>query len=102
MFRPNTKHTQTNIFGYTNWISPMMARELQASEEQKFYELIFCNIKEEDFAILYSEIDSRPNAPINCLVGALLLQNKHRLTYEKLFDNIKFNLLFRQPLVYKP
>jgi len=93
MFKKNTRHTQTNIFGFTNIVSPQMAKELQDSEEQKFYELIFRNIIEEDFACIYSDTDSRPNAPINCLVSALLLQNKQRLTYERLFDNIKFNLL---------
>ncbi|MCF7859587.1 MAG: transposase [Candidatus Cloacimonetes bacterium] len=93
MFRKNTKHSQTNIFGFTNIVSSKMAKELQDSEEQKFYELIFCNIKEEDFACLYSETDSRPNVPVNCMVSALILQNRHRLTYEKLFDSIKFNLL---------
>lgn len=93
MFKKNTKHTQSNLFGFANSISPKMAEELQASEEQKFYELIFCNIREDDFACLYSDIDSRPNAPINCLVSALLLQNKQRLTYERFFDNIKFHLL---------
>jgi len=70
-----------------------MEKELQESEEMKFYDLIFCNIKEEDFACLYSETDSRPNAPVNCLVSALILQHRHKFTYEKLFDSIKFNLL---------
>ena len=98
MFKPNTSHRQTNIFGFANLITPKMAKELQESEEQKFYELIFCNIKEEDFACLYSEIDSRPNIPINCVVSAMLIQNRNRLTYEKLFDNIKFNLLTKTAL----
>ena len=98
MFKKNTKHTQSNIFGYANIISKKMAKELQASEEQKFYELIFCNIKEEDFACLYSEIDSRPNVPVNCLVSAILLQHRQKLTYEKLFDSIKFNLLTKTAL----
>jgi len=93
MFKPNTEHIQTNIFGFSNFISANMLKELQESEEMKFYELIFCNIKEEDFACLYSETDSRPNAPINSLVSALLLMNKQKLTYERLFGNIKFNLL---------
>lgn len=93
MFKKNTQHKQMNIFGFANCISATMSEELKASEEQKFYELIFCNIKEEDFACLYSDVDSRPNAPINCLVSALLLQNKQQLTYERLFHNIKFNLL---------
>lgn len=98
MFRKNTKHSQANIFGFANIVSPKMAKELQESEEQKFYELIFCNIKEEDFACLYSAIDSRPNVPVNCMVSALLLQQRHKLTYEKLFDNIKFNLLTKTAL----
>ncbi|MFA4853445.1 MAG: transposase [Bacteroidales bacterium] len=98
MFRKNTKHTQSNIFGFTNIVSPQMAKELQASEEQKFYELIFCNLKEEDFACLYSEIDSRPNVAVNCLISAILLQHRQKLTYEKLFDSIKFNLLTKTAL----
>lgn len=93
MFKPNTDHIQTNMFGFSNFISSDMLKELQESEEMKFYELIFCNIKEEDFACLYSEEDSRPNAPVNCLVSALLLMNKQKLTYERLFYNIRFNLL---------
>ena len=93
MFKPNKEHIQTNMFGFSNFISSEMLKELQESEEMKFYELIFCNIKEEDFACLYSEEDSRPNAPINCLVSALLIMNKQKLTYERLFHNIRFNLL---------
>ena len=98
MFKKNTKHRQANIFGFTNIVSPKMAKELQASEEQKFYEIIFCNIKEEDFACLYSEIDSRPNVPVNCMVSAILLQHRQKLTYERLFDSIKFNLLTKTAL----
>lgn len=98
MFKKNTKHRQANIFGFTNIVSPKMAKELQTSEEQKFYELIFCNIKEEDFACLYSEIDSRPNVPVNCMVSAILLQHRQKLTYEKLFNSIKFNLLTKTAL----
>ena len=93
MFKPNTEHNQTNLFGFSNIISEDMLKELQESKEMKFYELIFCNIKEEDFACLYSEEGSRPNAPINCLVSALLIMDKQKLTYERLFHNIKFNLL---------
>jgi len=93
MFKLNTKHTQTNLFGFSSLVSANMLKELQDSEAMKFYDLIFCNIKEEDFACLYSKTDPRPNAPINCLVSALLLMSKQKLTYERLFENIKFNLL---------
>jgi hypothetical protein len=98
MFKKNTKHEQSNMFGYANIISKKMAKELQESEEQKFYELIFYNIKEEDFAWLNSKTDSRPKVSIKCLVSAILLQHRHKLTYEKLFDSIKFNLLTKTAL----
>ena len=98
MFRKNTKHTQSNIFGFANIVSPKMSKELQESEENKFYELVFCNIKEEDFSCLYSDIESRPNVPVNCLVSAILLQQRQKLTYEKLFNNIKYNLLTKTAL----
>jgi hypothetical protein len=62
MYKPNNKHKQTDLFGFANYISREMAKEMQESEEQKFYDLIFCKIKEEDFACLYSETGSRPNA----------------------------------------
>ena len=98
MFKKNTKHTQTNLFGYTNIITPRLHKELQNSEEKKFYKLIFCNIKEEDFSCLYSEKGSRPNAPINCMLAAMLLQHRQKMTYEQLFNNIKFNLLTKTAL----
>ena len=35
MFKKNTKHTQSNIFGFSNLVSLKMAKELQESEELK-------------------------------------------------------------------
>lgn len=48
MFKINNKHQQTDMFGFENMISATMFKELEESEEQGFYELIFCNFKEED------------------------------------------------------
>jgi len=79
-------------------LSAHMINELEESAEQKFYEYIFCNIKEEDFSCLYSDKDSRPNVPINCMVSAIVLQHRNKLTYEQLFNNIKFNLLTKTAL----
>jgi len=89
---------QSNIFGFTNLVSSKLAKELQESEEQRIFELIFCNINEIDFSFLYSEMDSRLNVQINCPVLANLLQHRYKLTYEKLFDSKKFNLLTKTAL----
>ncbi len=98
MFRKNHKHKQPGLFGFQNVIKDSMYREIMNSEEFKFYELIFCRIKEEDFAPLYSQKESRPNSPVNSMVAALLLQHRNRWTFDELHKNIKFNLLTKTAL----
>lgn len=77
MFRKNNKHSQENLFGIINTLPKRQQQLLLASEEYKFYEIIFCSINEEDFSVLYSETDSRPNAPVNALVSALILMSRY-------------------------
>ncbi len=98
MFKKNEKHVQTNLFGISTLLPAHYVKGIEESEEQTFYELIFSNIREESFASLYSEKYSRPNSPINCLVGAILLQHRNRWTIEGMFKNIKYNLLTKTAL----
>ena len=98
MFRANKKHLQTGLFGISSNLSNAKQKKLSRSEEYHFYEMIFCNIREEDFSTLYSEKSSRPNAAINSMVSALLLKERRGWTYEALFDQIDFNLLTRTAL----
>jgi hypothetical protein len=98
MFKKNQKHKQADIFGLSSILPQTYVEEIEESVEKSFYELIFSKIREEEFSCLYSEIFSRPNAPINCIIGAILLQHKHHWTIKELFDNIKFNLLTKVAL----
>ncbi|UCF13365.1 MAG: transposase [Thermoplasmatales archaeon] len=98
MFKKNTKHLQTDMFGLQNTMPESLMKHAVKYAEHYFYYIIFCNIKEEIFSILYSDKKSRPNAPINAMVAALLLQNRHRWTYEEVFKNMRFNLLIRMAL----
>jgi hypothetical protein len=75
MFRQNKKHNQENLFGLSNPLPKKMKEELLESEFHKFYEIIFLNIKEEDFRCLYSEIGSCPNSSVNVLVKISNNQN---------------------------
>jgi hypothetical protein len=75
-----------------------MKEKLLNSSYHFFYETIFCNIKEENFSILYSDKASRPNAPINCLVASIILKQKYNWSYEELFEQIEFNLLVKTAL----
>jgi IS5 family transposase len=98
MFRKNTAHLQGSLLSPVFMLSEQKRKKLLSSEEQSFYELIFCKIKEEDFECLYSGQESRPNAPINALVSSLILMNRKNWTYEQLFTEIDFNLLTRVAL----
>ena len=98
MFRQNKKHLQTNLFALQNSLPETLQKEILKSEEYAFYELIFCNIREEDFSVLYSDTPSRPNSSVNCLVSALILKQKFNWTYQQLFKSIKFDLLTKTAL----
>jgi len=98
MFKRNDNHLQCSLFGIENQLPELKQKKLESSKEYLFYRLIFCNINEELFSILYSEKGSRPNAPINALVSAIILLYHSDWTTEELFKNIDFNILTRAAL----
>ena len=87
------------MFGIADSLSEKQRKLLHSSEEYYFYKIIFCNIDEDIFSVLYSsDKASRPNAPLNCMVSALMLKEKYNWTYEQLFKNINFNVLTKTAL----
>lgn len=75
-----------------------MRRRLEGSWAEIFYREIFCKIEEPIFRVLYSEKYSRPNTPVNVLVGAELLKSWFRWTDEELFEQCAFNIQVRYAL----
>ncbi len=55
-------------------------------------------IPEEPYADLYSEEDSRPNAPVNVLIGAEMLKTGFGWSDAELEKNMQFDLLVRYAL----
>jgi hypothetical protein len=98
MFRGNDEHIQGDLFGFEMSFDEQKAKNFRETPEYIFYENIFCNIREEDFSVLYDEEHGRPNAPVNCMVAALLLMTANEWTYEELKNNIDFNLLTRKAI----
>lgn len=98
MFKPNTSHLQQEFFSAVNQFSKEKKTKLMASAQWQFYLLIFCQIDESLFAPLYSEKGSRPNAPVNAMVSALILKHHFGWTFQELFEQIDFNLLTRAAL----
>jgi hypothetical protein len=98
MFKKNTNHLQKDLFSSDLMLPEKKLRKLQKSSEYTFYKLIFCNIDEERFSVLYSNKKSRPNAPVNAMISALILMQHKGWTYEHLFDQIDFDLKTRMAL----
>lgn len=98
MFVPHTKHNQPSLFDTVNQMSPVMRCRLERSWAEIFYREIFCKIDESIFQVLYSEKYSRPNTPVNVLVGAELLKSWFRWTDEELFEQCAFNIQVRYAL----
>ena len=98
MFRKNTSHLQSSLFGIASQLPQAKLKKLRKSKEYDFYRLVFCNINEKDFSVLYSDSCSRPNAPVNSLVASIILLYHNNWTTEKLFDHIDFDLLTRAAL----
>ena len=95
MVKKNTKHLQRNLFGMQTIIPDKHNKIEHASEEYYFYDILFCNIEEDIFSVLYSDKKSRPNASTNSLVAALILKERKKWSYSELFKNLRFNLLTR-------
>lgn len=97
MFKENRKHLQGTLFDYIG-VSDKKKKKLENSKYKMFYDEIFCNIKETEFEDMYSTLPSRPNYPVNILFGSLILKHMRNWTFEKLFENVEFNLLTRTAL----
>ena len=98
MFKENKAHLQNSLFSFLDQLSNKKRALLMKSKESYFYNMIFCNINEKDFAVLYSETGSRPNAPINAMVSALILKELYCWSFEELFANMDFDLRARLAL----
>ena len=98
MFRENIEHLQKDLFGLFQSMPADLQKKAEKSQERQFYELLFCNIDEQIFSVLYSNEPSRPNRAVNSMVAALILREKRRWTYCELLENIQFNLLTRLAL----
>ena len=98
MFRQNTTHLQTSFFDIERQLSERKRKKIRESEEYSFYQLIFRKIKEENFAVLYSENGSRPNSAVNVMVSAIILAYRKGWTIKEMLEQIDFNLLTRTAL----
>lgn len=98
MFRANRNHLQPLLISNINDLPDAKRKRLEKSWAQTFYQEFFCRIDEEAFSVLYVDYPSRPNVPINWLVGLSVLKAGYGWSDEELYDHFCFDLQVRYAL----
>jgi hypothetical protein len=98
MFRKNDRHLQFGLLDTVQQLPEKVRRRLEGSWAGTFYREVFCRIDESLFTELFSDEPSRPNVPINILIGAETLKSGFGWSDEELYDEIQFNLQVRYAL----
>lgn len=91
MFRKNDSHNQQAIFETAQWMHPKNRAIFTESWGPKFYEVVFCKIDEEPFAVLYAPTMGAPNFPVNILVALEYIKHMKQWTDDDLLEAFRFN-----------
>jgi hypothetical protein len=70
-------------------------RILDKSWATQFAERIFPLIEEEKFSVLYSDKASRPNTPVNVIIGALILKELRGQTDDEILESLLFDVRYQ-------
>lgn len=98
MFCKNS-HEQISLFDTVANLPNYLKIILEKSWAQNFRDNVFPNINEELFAVLYSDNPaSRPNSPVNVIVGLLIIKELFSLIDEDLIGSLHFDDRFKYAL----
>ena len=97
MFVKNS-HQQLSLYDSFDDMPKYLQDYLRNSWAHTFQEIIFPAINEERFSVLYSDKGSRPNTPVNIIIGSLVIKELFDLTDERLIANIHLSMEFQYAL----
>lgn len=96
------KQNQSQQISFNDSFLNLTDREMKTLENswaKPFAEDVFPNIKEEPFAVLYSDNDaSRPNTPVNVLIGALIIKEMFGCSDDDMVESLMLDLRYQYAL----
>ncbi|MEE4241641.1 MAG: transposase [Desulfopila sp.] len=101
MFKKNNKHFQIPLTSHVDELPEKLRKGIEDSWSGVFYRDFFCRINEGLFAVLYADCPSRPNIPVNVLVGLEFLKAGNGWTDEQLYEQFGYNVQVRYALGYR-
>ena len=101
MFRANRQHLQTALISAVSELPEKQRQRLEASWAGIFRRELFSRLNEAAFAVLYSDAPSRPNVPVNVLLGLESLKAGYGWSDEELYDHFLYDLQVRYAVGYE-
>lgn len=101
MFVPNDQHLQMPMFSSIDSLPEKLQDRLEESWAGTFYREYFVRMDEAPFSVLYSDEPSRPNTPVNVLVGLDTLKAGFGWSDEELYDHFCYDVQVRYALGYR-
>ena len=93
------KYQQMDLEDRTYQLTDREKRFLSKSWAHAFSEYVFPYINEERFAVLYSDNPaSRPNTPVNIIIGMELLKELHGMTDDEVLEAVILEFRFQHAL----
>ncbi len=101
MFKQNKRHFQIPLTSKVDELPEKLRKRLDTSWSGAFYREFFCRLDETPFEVLYADCPSRPNVPVNVLVGLEYLKAGNGWTDEEMLDEYGYNTQVRYALGYR-
>ena len=100
MYKDNKHHKQPVLICSVNELPKEQREYLDTSWAGVFYREFFCRLNEEPFAVLYANMPSRPNYPVNVLVGLEYLKAGFGWSDKEMYEAFLYNMQVRYALGY--
>jgi hypothetical protein len=100
MFKKNKRHIQPPLISEVSQLPERQFHRLEQSWAGVFYREVFSRLDESAFSCLYSDLPSRPNIPVNVLVGLEFMKSGFGWSDEQLYDEFLYNVQVRYALGY--
>jgi hypothetical protein len=100
MFKKNKSHLQPPLMSEVSHLPEGQLIRLERSWAGVFYREVFSRLDESAFSCLYSDLPSRPNIPVNVLVGLEFLKSGFGWSDEEMYDEFLYNVQVRYALGY--
>ncbi len=101
MFREHKQHLQGQLYSTVSELPAAQRHLLEASWAGVFRHQVFAQLDESAFAVMYASKASRPNVPVNVLMGLEILKSGFGWTDEEMYQAFLFNLQVRYALGYE-